>query len=153
MNFNGCPYQNLFSLDLNVLREGASTTSHGNKFQAFTTLFENMFARTFSLDRFLKSLRPLLRVDISSLIVKNLSIGIRSIWFTIVNFNNIVLSLLYSKDGIPSFFSLSLYGRCFKQLTILVARLCIFSSTTASFLYIGDQTVVAYSTCGRTKDL
>ena len=84
MNFNGCPYQNLFSLDLNVLREGASTTSHGNKFQAFTTLFENTFARTFSLDRFLKSLRPLLRVDISSLIVKNLSIGIRSIWFTIL---------------------------------------------------------------------
>ena len=84
MNFNGCPYQNLFSLDLNVLREGASTTSHGNKFQAFTTLFENTFARTFSLDRFLKSLRPLLRVDISSLIVKNLSVGIRSIWFTIL---------------------------------------------------------------------
>ena len=84
MNFNGCPYQNLFSLDLNVLREGASTTSHGNKFQAFTTLFENTFARTFSLDRFLQSLRPLLRVDISSLIVKNLSIGIRSIWFTIL---------------------------------------------------------------------
>ena len=83
MNFNGCPYQNLFSLDLNVFREGASTTSHGNKFQAFTTLFENTFARTFSLDRFLNSLRPLLRVDISSLIVKNLSIGIRSIWFTI----------------------------------------------------------------------
>ena len=84
MNFNGCPYQNLFSLDLNVLREGASTTSHGNKFQAFTTLFENTFARTFSLDRFLKSLRPLLRVDISSLIVKNFSVGIRSIWFTIL---------------------------------------------------------------------
>ena len=84
MNFNGCPYQNLFSLDLNVLREGASTTSHGNKFQAFTTLFENTFAQTFSLDRFLKSLRLLLRVDISSLIVKNLSIGIRSIWFTIL---------------------------------------------------------------------
>ena len=84
MNFNGCPYQNLFSLDLNVLREGASTTSHGNKFQAFTSLFENTFARTFSLDRFLNSLRPLLRVDISSLIVKNLSIGIRSIWFTIL---------------------------------------------------------------------
>ena len=79
MNFNGCPYQNLFSLDLNVLREGASTTSLGNEFQAFTTLFENTFARTFSLDLFLNSLRPLLRVDISSLIVKNLSIGIRSI--------------------------------------------------------------------------
>ena len=79
MNFNGCPYQNLLSLDLNVLREGASTTLLGNKFQAFTTLFENTFARTFSLDRFLKSLRPLLRVDISSLVVKNLSIGIRSI--------------------------------------------------------------------------
>ena len=69
---------------LNVLREGASTTSHGNKFQAFTTLFENTFARTFSLDRFLNSLRPLLRVDISSLIVKNLSISIWSIWFTIL---------------------------------------------------------------------
>ena len=56
MNFNGCPYQNLLqnvSLDLNVLREGASTTSLGNKFQAFTTLFENIFARAFSLDRFL----------------------------------------------------------------------------------------------------
>ena len=79
MNFNGCPYQNLLSLDLNVLREGASTTSLGNKIQAFTTLFENTFARTFSLDRFLNSLRPLLRVDISSLIVKNLSIGMRSI--------------------------------------------------------------------------
>ena len=64
MNFNGCPYQNLFSLDLNVLREGASTTSHGNKFQAFTTLFENTFARTFSLDRFLNSLRPLLHCHI-----------------------------------------------------------------------------------------
>ena len=79
MNFNGCPYQNLLSLDLIVLREGASTTSLGNKFQVFTTLFENTFARTFSLDRFLNSLRPLLRVDISSLIVKNLSIGIQSI--------------------------------------------------------------------------
>ena len=64
MDFNGCPYQNLFSLDLNVLREGASTTSHGNKFQAFTTLFENTFARTFSLDRFLNSLRPLLHCHI-----------------------------------------------------------------------------------------
>ena len=64
MNFNGCPYQNLFSLDLNVLREGASTTSHGNKFQAFTTLFENTFARTFSLDRFLNSLRLLLHCHI-----------------------------------------------------------------------------------------
>ena len=42
-------------------------------------LFENTFARTFSLDRFLKNFRPLLRVDISSLIVKNLSIDIRSI--------------------------------------------------------------------------
>ena len=79
MNFNGCPYQNLLSLDLNELREDASTTSLGSKFQAFTTLFENTFARTFSLDRFLKSLIPLLCVDISSLIVKNLSIGIRSI--------------------------------------------------------------------------
>ena len=73
-----------------MLREGASTTSLGNKFQAFTTLFENTFARTFSLDRFLKSLRPLLRVDISSLIVKNLSIGIQSICLHyLVNFNNI----------------------------------------------------------------
>ena len=52
VNFNGCPYQNLLSLDLNVLREGASTTSLGNKFQAFSTLFENTFARTFSLDHF-----------------------------------------------------------------------------------------------------
>ena len=83
-----------------MLREGASTTSHGNKFQALTTLFENTFARTFSLDRFLKSLRPLLRVDISSLIVKNLSIGIRSIWFTILKTSiTSALSLLYSKDG------------------------------------------------------
>ena len=76
MNFSECPYQNLLSLDLNEFREGASTTSLGNKFQAFITLFENTFAQTFSLDRFLKSFRPLLRVDISSLIVKNLSIGI-----------------------------------------------------------------------------
>ena len=68
MNFSECPYQILFSLDLKVLREGASTTSLGNKFQAFTTL-----------DRFLKSFSPLLRVDISSLILKNLSIGIQSI--------------------------------------------------------------------------
>ena len=69
----------MLSLDLNEFREGASTTSLGNKFQAFTTLFENTFARTFSLDRFLKSFRPLLRVDISLLIVMNLSICIRSI--------------------------------------------------------------------------
>ena len=79
MSFSGCPYQNLLSLDLNEFREGASTTSLGNKFQAFTTLFEKTFARTFSLDRFLKSFSPLLHVDIWSLIVKNLSIGIRSI--------------------------------------------------------------------------
>ena len=79
MNFSECPYQNLLSLDLNQFREGANTTSLGNKFQAFTTLFENTFARTFNVDRFLKSFRPLLRVDISSLILKNLSVGIRSI--------------------------------------------------------------------------
>ena len=102
MNFNGCPHQNLFSLDLNVLREGASTTSHGNKFQAFTTLFANTFARTFSLDRFLNSLRPLLRVDISSLIVKNLSIGIRSIWFTILYHTTINNLLSVLKKGIMS---------------------------------------------------
>ena len=79
MNFSGCLYQNLLSIDLNEFREGASTTSLGNKFQAFTTLFEKSFAQTFSLDLFMKSFRPLLRVDISSFIVKNLSIGIRSI--------------------------------------------------------------------------
>ena len=79
MNFSGCPYQTLLSLDLNEFREGASTTSLGNKFQAITTLFEKIFARTFSLDCFLKSFSPLLCVDIWSLIVKNLSIGIRSI--------------------------------------------------------------------------
>ena len=54
MNFIECPNQNLLSLDLNQLREGSSTTSLGNKFQAFTTLFENTFAQTFNLDRFLK---------------------------------------------------------------------------------------------------
>ena len=30
MNFSECPYQNLLSLDLKELREGASTTSLGN---------------------------------------------------------------------------------------------------------------------------
>ena len=40
----------------------------GNKFQAFTTLFENTFARTFNLDRFLKRFRPLLRVDLEEFI-------------------------------------------------------------------------------------
>ena len=62
MNYSGCPYQNLFSLDLKELREGASTASLDNKFQAFSTLFENTFARTFNLDRFLKSFSPLLYV-------------------------------------------------------------------------------------------
>ena len=52
MNLSECPNQNLFSLDLKEFREGASTTSLGNKFQAFTTLFENRFAQTFNLDRF-----------------------------------------------------------------------------------------------------
>ena len=60
MNFSKCPYQNLISLDLKELREGASTTSLGNKVQAFTTLFENTFARMFNLDPFLKSFRLLL---------------------------------------------------------------------------------------------
>ena len=46
MNFSECPYQNLLNLDLKELREGASTTSLGNKFQAITTLYENMFAGT-----------------------------------------------------------------------------------------------------------
>ena len=40
--------------------------SLGNKFQAFTTLFENMFTRTFNLDSFLKSFRPLLSVMMPS---------------------------------------------------------------------------------------
>ena len=104
MNFSECPYQNLLSLDLKKFREGASTTSLGDMFQAFTTLFENTFARTFNLDRFLKSFRPLLCVDISSFILKNLSIEV----YKIVNQIDCIpiksaLSLLYSIDGIPSF--------------------------------------------------
>ena len=46
---------NLFNLDLNELREGASTTSFGKVLQAFTTLLENTFARTFNLDRFCRA--------------------------------------------------------------------------------------------------
>ena len=42
MNFSECPYQNLLSLDLNEFREGASTTSLGNKFQVFTTLQQDL---------------------------------------------------------------------------------------------------------------
>ena len=52
MNFSECLYQNLLSLDLKEFREGDSTTSLGNKFQAFTTLFENTLARKFNLDSF-----------------------------------------------------------------------------------------------------
>ena len=58
MNFSECPYQNLLSLDLKKFRERACTTSLGDMFQVFTTLFENAFARTFNLDRFSSALDP-----------------------------------------------------------------------------------------------
>ena len=91
----------IISLDLKEFREGASTTSLGNKFHAFTTLFENTFPQTFNLDDVLKSFRPLLRVDDSSLILNNLFIVIRSIWYTILyTLITSALSLLYSKYGI-----------------------------------------------------
>ena len=93
MNFNGCPYQNLFSLDLNVLREGASTTSHGNKFQAFTTLFENTFAQTFSLDRFLNSLRPLLHCHIGYQMFSGIFGNVPHVFFfsyMLLSFHNLV---------------------------------------------------------------
>ena len=39
------------------------------------------------------------------------------------------------------------------ELTKRVALLCTFSNVILSFLYIGAQTEVAYSKCGRTRDL
>ena len=39
------------------------------------------------------------------------------------------------------------------ELTKRVALRCKISSAKLSFLYIGDQTEVAYSKCGRTRDL
>ena len=62
MHVGHCPCQNLFNLDLNEFKEGASTTSFGNRFQALTTLFEQMFALILVLDRFLKSFRLFPRV-------------------------------------------------------------------------------------------
>ena len=66
MNFSECLYQNLLSLNLKELRKDASATSLGNKSHAFTTLFENTFARTFNLDLF-KSFRqlPLLMIIVN----------------------------------------------------------------------------------------
>ena len=55
--------------------------------------------------------------------------------------------------GLPRVFKRSGYERVFKFDTNLVARRWTFSIWIASFLYIGAQIVVAYSRCGRTRDL
>ena len=49
------------------------------------------------------------------------------------------LSLLYSNDGKPSFFSLSKYESSLQDFTSFVALRCTFSMAILSFLYIGNH--------------
>ena len=62
------------------------------------------------------------------------------------------LCLLYSSVGRPNFISLSGHDKFLQALTNLVVLRCIFSVAILSFLY-GDDTTVAYSRWGLTKDL
>ena len=61
------------------------------------------------------------------------------------------LLLLCSSDGNPSTFNRSSYRSCFMLGISLVARLCIFSSSTLSRRQnLGCQIKFPYSRCGRT---
>ena len=60
----------LFNLDLNEFKEGASTTSFGKRFQALTTLFEKNICSDIGSRPFLKSFRLFPRVVVSSITVK-----------------------------------------------------------------------------------
>ena len=60
------------------------------------------------------------------------------------------LLLLYSSDGNPSTFNRSSNGSCFMLGISLVARLCIFSTSTLSRRNLGCQIKFPYSRCGRT---
>ena len=105
----------MFYLDLNEFKEGASTTSFGNRFQALTTLFEKTFALILVLNRFLKSFMLLdLHLSISNGFVSSKIYDKRDDFdFDIVNFP-------FLDGDVPR---RPLYGVYFSQL-IRFARVC-----------------------------
>ena len=60
---------------------------------------------------------------------------------------------LYFNVGNLKFLNLSSYSIFFICGSILVARLCTFSIELISFFLYGDQTLLAFSKCGRTSAL
>ena len=88
------------------------------------------------------------------MIVKNLSIFYPIILvYYLIHFDDVCSHSTVFQSWEPHFFSLTSYVRLDIELTIFVALLWVFSRIIASFLYIGDHTVVKYSKWGLTKDL
>ena len=145
--------QDLSSLALKELREGALTTSAGREFQSVTILWLKICPLRLVLCRGLFSFSSWhLVVDSASW--KKVSGSILSFWYMIL-YTCIISPLLlrYSSDGSFRVLSLSMYGCCLKEVIILVALFCTLSTALISVMYLGDQTVFPYSRSGRTRPL
>ena len=62
-------------------------------------------------------------------------------------------SLLYFSVGKPNWTRQSLYKRCFREITNLIALFWIFQCLSITPFLCGDHTEFAHSRCGLTKDL